>query len=361
MYQILHTEPRDPLEVRADLPPAARDVFARLLAKSPDKRPAGRATSSSREIRRIADQLGEAELDARVLPRRPPFPDCRSATIDRRGVHDLRARRRRAGRRRSRAAPAPRRFLPPPRSTGAAAAPAAAAPGRERRPPMMLLFGLAAVLIAAAALPRRSGGARTRPQPARSPRRPRRRPRRRRASRLDGSDPPAAVPARRRPIPAALAPSAPTLGPLPTAGPRGAADAVVGAPRYGDGRRTRAPRPTPDATDRAPRRRRPPPPPPRSPAETRASRERAALADNVYRTRRYAKFGVSPDQARMYVDGRYVGIADDWDDRGGGRKFEFAREGTHRVRFELPGYRDLNVDILVTPAPATTPRTSATS
>jgi hypothetical protein len=49
----------------------------------------------------------------------------------------------------------------------------------------------------------------------------------------------------------------------------------------------------------------------------------------------------------MYVDGRYVGIADDWDDRGGGRKFEFLREGTHRVKFELPGHRDLNVDIIV--------------
>jgi hypothetical protein len=49
----------------------------------------------------------------------------------------------------------------------------------------------------------------------------------------------------------------------------------------------------------------------------------------------------------MYVDGRYVGIADDWDDRGGGRKYEFSREGTHHVRFELPGHRDLNVDVIV--------------
>jgi len=91
------------------------------------------------------------------------------------------------------------------------------------------------------------------------------------------------------------------------------------------------------------------PPPSESVPETRGSRETAGIADNVYRTRRYAKFGVSPDQARMYVDGRYVGIADDWDDRGGGRKYEFTREGTHRVRFELPGHRDLNIDILVSP------------
>jgi hypothetical protein len=93
-----------------------------------------------------------------------------------------------------------------------------------------------------------------------------------------------------------------------------------------------------------------PPPPTAEPREERSSRDTSGpVPDNTYRTRKYAKFGTSPDQARMYVDGRYVGIADDWDDRGGGRKFEFTREGVHRVRFELPGYRNLNVEILVTP------------
>src|SRR5215471_14567918 len=40
VYQILHTEPRDPLRLRADLPASTRQVFARLLAKAPAKRPA---------------------------------------------------------------------------------------------------------------------------------------------------------------------------------------------------------------------------------------------------------------------------------------------------------------------------------
>ncbi|MDQ6894871.1 MAG: hypothetical protein M3167_19630, partial [Acidobacteriota bacterium] len=124
---------------------------------------------------------------------------------------------------------------------------------------------------------------------------------------------------------------------------------VVGAPRTGGGTGvTRGPRPTPAVTRMAAAAAAAPPS--ESAAETRASREPAGIVDNVYRTRRFAKFGVSPDQARMYVDGRYVGIADDWDDRGGGRKYEFAREGTHRVRFELPGHRDLNVEILVSPS-----------
>jgi len=78
--------------------------------------------------------------------------------------------------------------------------------------------------------------------------------------------------------------------------------------------------------------------------ESRESRE----PDNLYRTRRYAKFGTSPDQARIYLDGRYVGIADDWDDRGGGKTLEIGRDGTHHVRLELPGYRTLHLDVLVT-------------
>ena len=70
VYQILHTEPRDPLEVRADLPPAARDVFARLLAKAPDQRPKD-AEEFLAEIRRIADQLGQAETTIALTA---PFP-----------------------------------------------------------------------------------------------------------------------------------------------------------------------------------------------------------------------------------------------------------------------------------------------
>ena len=53
----------------------------------------------------------------------------------------------------------------------------------------------------------------------------------------------------------------------------------------------------------------------------------------------------SPDQARLYLDGKYIGIADDWDNRGGGRELEFSKPGTHYVRMELPGYRTLVVQI----------------
>jgi hypothetical protein len=57
---------------------------------------------------------------------------------------------------------------------------------------------------------------------------------------------------------------------------------------------------------------------------------------------------VSPDQARIYLDDRYVGVADDWDDRGGGKTLPVGREGTHHVRLELPGYRTMHLDIIAT-------------
>ncbi len=35
------------------------------------------------------------------------------------------------------------------------------------------------------------------------------------------------------------------------------------------------------------------------------------------------------------VDGRVIGIADDWDDAGGGRKYHFKGPGAHLVRLSL--------------------------
>jgi hypothetical protein len=70
----------------------------------------------------------------------------------------------------------------------------------------------------------------------------------------------------------------------------------------------------------------------------------------VYRTGRFVKLSVSPDQARIFLDGRYVGVADDWDDYGGGKTLEIGREGSHRLRLELPGHRTMHLEIVVTPA-----------
>jgi hypothetical protein len=70
-------------------------------------------------------------------------------------------------------------------------------------------------------------------------------------------------------------------------------------------------------------------------------------ADLTVTIRRFLKVDVSPSQARIYLDGRYIGISDDWDDAGGGSLLAFNLEGTHRLRICAPEYRDLIVDLIV--------------
>jgi hypothetical protein len=136
---------------------------------------------------------------------------------------------------------------------------------------------------------------------------------------------------------------------LPTPGPHEAVDATVGAPRVGAKER-----PKPPAVTRHPG----PPtsaPPREEPAA--AAKEAAPVnaapdsdrVDTTYSTRRSVRFTSSPDQARLTIDGRMVGTADDWDNRGGGRAFEFEKPGAHTVLMELPGYRTLRLRIDVSP------------
>ncbi|MGZ6987765.1 MAG: hypothetical protein ACXVH0_02275, partial [Thermoanaerobaculia bacterium] len=70
-------------------------------------------------------------------------------------------------------------------------------------------------------------------------------------------------------------------------------------------------------------------------------------ADLRVTIRRFLKLDISPSQARVYLDGRYIGISDDWDDSGGGSLLAFNLEGTHRLRLCAPQYRDLNVELIV--------------
>ena len=70
-------------------------------------------------------------------------------------------------------------------------------------------------------------------------------------------------------------------------------------------------------------------------------------ADLTVTVRRFLKLNVSPSQARVYLDERYIGIGDDWDDGGGGSLLAFNLEGTHRLRICAPGYHDLLVDLIV--------------
>ncbi len=293
VYQILHTEPRDPLKLRSDLPRSAREVFARLLAKSPEKRPAD-ARDFLREVGTIEQEVAGGAKAAPIAA--PVSWEAQDAASLPESVEEPAPSGQEAGR---------------PRASGVA---------------VTYLFGAAALLLAAAilvAIWRRTS------QPVET----------------------AAVPAPPPPVPTAapapptaavaVAPTPPTVAtvaPLPTRGPREAAGASVGAPRSTEGVTPR--RPTASARIA---RAEPAPEPPEASIPT------GPPADGVYRTRRFAKFSVSPDQARIFLDGRYVGIADDWDDHGGGKTLEIGREGPHRVRLELPGHRTMHLEVIVAP------------
>ncbi len=301
VYQILHTEPRDPRELKADLPMSTREVMARLLAKQPEKRPAD-ARGFVRELGRIEKFQRDSELTRRAVVAAPAA-----------GTEGASAA----------AAGAPGSPpLPPP----SARTSAPTEPARRRGGLPIVLLAAAAVLVAGVLLLRDRG----QPEPAtRAP-----------------APQPGVAPA---PSPAvekqgATPELAGTPIDLPTPGPNEAADATVGAPRVLDtNRRRRSPMP--------------PPPAPAPPEERVAVVEppRAAAADKpdridaAFSTRRRVRFTSSPEQARLYVDGRYIGIADDWDNRGGGRELELEKSGTHYVRMELPGYRTMHFQIDVAP------------
>jgi len=302
VYQILHTEPKDPRELRSDLPASTRDVFARLLAKVPEQRPAD-AAAFLRDIRRIEEELTAIDLTMQVpppLPKEPPRPT-----------------------------PSVLQGPPTVVSTPGAAASAPSAP-RSFGPSYLLA---AAFLVLAAALflwVWKLGLAR--------------------GERTASVQPiPTALPATPREVATPVWTPQPTPAALPTRGPEAAADVIVGAPRVVNPQASRR-APTAVAAESLKTASRPGEraglPAEESPGAEASRSAAAPPADGVYRTRRFAKFSLSPDQARIYLDDRYVGIADDWDDRGGGKTLPVGREGVHHVRLELPGYRTLRLDVI---------------
>ncbi len=276
VYQILHTEPKNPLDIKAGLPPATEEVMARLLAKKPDRRPAD-AAAFIRDLSRIEKYQRESEMTRRAAPPPPPAPA---------------------------APPTPGSPSPPPAHSRAGLAMA------------VLAIAAAAVMAVLWIRERRSTA-------------------------------PAPVTVATAPTPAPAVTAVPEPEPtvvLPTPGPEEAAEATVGVPHEAE-------RPAPPPTARL----RPVPTPTSAPRPVAAPApapppvpSRPERVDAVYETRGSVRFTSSPEQARLTVDGVYVGIADDWDNRGGGRALPFGKPGPHYVRMELPGYRPkvLQIDVI---------------
>lgn len=66
----------------------------------------------------------------------------------------------------------------------------------------------------------------------------------------------------------------------------------------------------------------------------------------VFECQKAANFGVSPDAAEVTIDGKLLGIADDWDGFGGG-PYEFPHPGTYLVKLSLAGYQTAWVQVVV--------------
>ena len=67
----------------------------------------------------------------------------------------------------------------------------------------------------------------------------------------------------------------------------------------------------------------------------------------TFQCRSGAEFNVSPEEAEVAVEGRVIGIADDWDGMGGGEVFTFPGPGVYFVRLSLDGYQTAWVKVVV--------------
>jgi hypothetical protein len=81
--------------------------------------------------------------------------------------------------------------------------------------------------------------------------------------------------------------------------------------------------PAPDLAPAAPE------PPAFTPPET---------VSEVYRCRSGVEFNVDPEEAEVAIDGVVIGIADDWDGKGGGQVYTFDKPGTYYARLAHAGY-----------------------
>jgi hypothetical protein len=58
---------------------------------------------------------------------------------------------------------------------------------------------------------------------------------------------------------------------------------------------------------------------------------------------------VDPEEALVEIEGKIIGIADDWDGKGGGKVYQFPGPGTYYVKLSLKGYKTAWVAIVITP------------
>jgi serine/threonine protein kinase len=334
VYQILHEDPADPAAVAGDLPEGLGTIVRKCLAKDRANR--------YLDAGELADDL-RAALGFGAVASTASFGDVRAKN----GLSPNASTAPTAAL--PTAAPGPPGGAPPPPTTpmpvpdsesptittGRRMGEAAAKADAKKAPPPAGKKGLSAGVLGAAALAAvlavvgavlvtRKGGAPSGESggPATAP------------TAAAASAPSSVTAAPATPAPATPAPA--------TAGP---AIAVVETPVAA----TAAPTASAASPSTAPRKARAKPTAAAEPAAASAKPAAPAgkRADLTVTIRRFLKINVSPIQARVYLDGNYIGISDDWDDAGGGSLLTFNLEGQHRLRICYPEHRDLTVDVVV--------------
>jgi len=277
VYQILNVEPPDPSTLKADLPPEIGMIIRKALAKSP------------------ADRYTCEELGAELTAVLGAFArDGEVPTI--------------VGSMPGFSATSPTRVNPPPASSGRDSA----SPAPAKKNLWLIPVILALVMLGAATIlfVRRERG----------------------SSEASG---PVSPPAGTVVASGAVTPS--PVAPAPPPSPETVVTTAAGA----------VPPPPPPATPAA----RPAPAPVRNVPAPPAVNDReepvppnrgyTGSADGTFLSRKRFKIDVNPDQARLHLDGQYIGISDDWDGHGGGLYLE-PGSGKHHLRVSLAGFHDKN-------------------
>jgi serine/threonine-protein kinase len=338
VYQILHEEPPSPSAVARDLPDGLGEIVRRCLEKNRANRytDAGELADELREVlgyspvgstasfsdsraRRARSSPGSPPVTASMgptaaMPGVPPGPAGTAPTVPAR-PQDSESPTITTGRRMGEIAA----------KVEGAAAPGPA-PKKKGAPPVLAIVGFAALLavVGAVLFLKKPSSEET-------------------SGKASASTPAPASPASAS-APATASTAGPAVAVVETPVPAAPAPAAAATPAASVAQAPKRPRVKPTPTEGATSSAAPAASGLRPPATAAAP---VKHADLTYTIRRFLKINVSPSQARVFLDGNYIGISDDWDDAGGGSLLTFNLEGQHRLRICYPEYRDLIVDVVV--------------
>ncbi len=345
VYQILHEEPADPLKIRGDLPPDIPAVLRRCLAKNREDRyrDAGQLADDLRGMLGISPLVStatltqsrarRARLEAQSMAASQTAP---TTPVDQLPTQPIVRTPPKLAPTADEPTVVVRSGTPP-----APTIPSADASGSRRPTPAVLAMAAASVLaLALLAVLLRTGGSGLVPSGG---------------AKAGASGTPTPVLGSAGTTGSGSTPAVPVTDGAATSETR---TAEPGTPDETVVEEVPTETPTPVVllsggfgikATKTPKKKTTPTPSPTIPIapEPTAAPPPARAADYESRVRHAVKVNVSPSQARVFLDGNYIGVSDDWDGAGGGCLLSFDSVGRRRLKLAFPGMRDLYVDVIV--------------